>query len=122
MTLSKSWLWAGLGLLLPALAAAQGPIRTQASEQPPAQSRQVYEDIEIMRRIINRELGRWPGLVSLNSNCTLCHVASGNHVRSSEGKFGDFTGSTGISKVQAGTATTLRVAVSDFDQDGWMDV
>jgi tetratricopeptide (TPR) repeat protein len=143
MTMSKLGILSSFGLFFPALVAAQTP--TGAAQNPltePAQavqalssfgagnpqpfnSQKMYEDIEILRRIINRKLGLWPGLIALNTNCATCHVVSGNHIRNSEGKFVDIFGSTGRIRVpidQADTATTSGVAVADFDQDGWLDL
>src|SRR6266849_2903317 len=117
MRTSKWWWTAALVSLVPALAIAQ-PL-------PPSNSQKMYEDIEILRRIMNRKLGFWPNLISLNTNCAVCHVVSGNSIRT-EGKFVDITGVIGVvsgaSMDQVGTPTTLGVAVADFDPDGLLDV
>jgi tetratricopeptide (TPR) repeat protein len=79
MNFAKFWLVMGLGILVPAVAIGQSPSPTQGTQQPTS-SRQMYEDIEIMRRILNRKLGLWPGLIAMNTNCTVCHNVPVNHV------------------------------------------
>src|SRR5712692_1461875 len=112
MRTSKWWWTAALVSLVPALAIAQ-PL-------PPSNSQKMYEDVEIMRRIMNRKLGFWPNLISLNTNCAVCHDVSGNFIKT-EGKFVDVTGSSGpvsgASMDQVGTATSLGVAGANFDQE-----
>jgi tetratricopeptide (TPR) repeat protein len=71
-------------LLTPGLLLAQTG-QAPAPARPPAQRGQLmYEDIEVMRRIINRKLGTWPSLIALNQRCTACHATSG-------AAFGDFS-------------------------------
>jgi tetratricopeptide (TPR) repeat protein len=136
------WL-TSLGLLIPSLAAAQAPSSTPESQltepqqgaqvlprvaagpQQSSNSQKMYEDIEIMRRILNRKLGLWPGLIALNTSCASCHVVSGNHIKNSEGKLVDIFGSNGRIRVpmdQANTAPTSEVAIADFDGDGLLDM
>src|SRR5258708_20781093 len=59
-------------LLTPGLLLAQTG-QAPAPARPPVQGKQMYEDIEIMRRILNRKLGTWPSLIALNQRCTACH-------------------------------------------------
>src|SRR5690242_13198996 len=91
------WL-TSVGLLVAALAHAQSPQdgaqnqsaepqrRTQvlapiaAGPQQSSNSQKMYEDIEIMRRIVNRKLGLWPGLIASNTNCAVCHNLSATHM------------------------------------------
>jgi len=105
----KIWFLAGLSCLFPALAAGQSPtgqnqlfkssqgkpgLFSSRSNQPESSSSQkMYEDIEIMRRILNRKIGLWPGLLAMNARCTTCHVPSLDFAKNSEGRFvaaGDF--------------------------------
>src|SRR5207247_5636599 len=100
------WIWASFASLIPTLASAQPPTgaaQNQSTEPqqpalavsliaagqqpPPSNFQKMYEDIEIMRRIMNRKLGFWPALISLNTTCAACHVVSGSLVRNSQGKF-----------------------------------
>src|SRR5205807_3120108 len=130
MMLKLHWL-AAFGLLLPALAYIQPPqsaAQTQASEPqqpaqvlsrvaagppPPSTSQKMYEDVEIMRRIINRKLGLWPGLIALNTkNCTVCHDVSGSHV----GQDPEL-----VRRLSLDLFGTLP-AVADFAGDDWLDV
>lgn len=144
MMTSKSVLLVSLGLLIPAVAlaqpASQAPERPVPDTQPdvnvprrasvekPQASRfqMMYEDIEIMRQIINRKLGLSPGLIGLNSNCTACHDVSAVRFQGPEGSFMDITGRTGFvnrgSKDSIAAASSLGVAVADLDQDGKLEV
>jgi hypothetical protein len=95
-------------------------------KQPQSQLQAMYEDVEIMRRILNRKLGLWPNLVAMNSNCALCHVVSGNLVRNSAGQFVDVTDFDLVPYVskdhwkQAGFGA--GVGVTDFTPEGNIDV
>src|SRR5260370_36212917 len=138
---TSKWWSAALVSMLPTLAIAQQPpsnakplfgsyqgaphLYLFGAQEPPSNSQKMYEDIEILRRIMNRKLGFWPNLISLNTNCAVCHVVSGNSIRT-EGKFVDITGGIGVvsgaSMDQVGTPTTLGVAGADFDPDGRLGI
>jgi tetratricopeptide (TPR) repeat protein len=136
MMLSKFCISTSFGLLIPAMALAQSTgsaqgqpadlqqatLALQAGQPPVSNSHKMYEDMEIMRRILNRKLGLWPTLISLNTNCAVCHVVSGNHIRNSEGKFVEITSSTGLSVDHFGTAASLGVDFGNVNQDGIPDV
>jgi hypothetical protein len=133
----KLWLVAGIGLLVTNLAAAQAPTgqkplfgssnanpdlnSTGSGQREITNSRKMYEDIEIMRRILNRKLGLWSGLVSLNGKCTLCHQVSGNHMVNLEGLNADLAGSAGLGGGQARMPVAFYYGVADFHQTGMHD-
>src|SRR5260370_35504812 len=112
MMTSKSVLLAGLGFLIRAAVLAQTPSpalqKTETNRPsdtnvprwgsvgklPPGQLQMMSEDIEIMRRILNRKLSLWPGMIAMNSNCITCHSVSANHGQNlgrSMNNSGDFT-------------------------------
>jgi tetratricopeptide (TPR) repeat protein len=88
-------------LLTPGLLLAQTG-QAPAPARPPVQGKQMYEDIEIMRRILNRKLGTWPSLIALNQRCTACH-------------------NPGITLFK-NVGDTAGLAVGDFDNDGRLDI
>jgi tetratricopeptide (TPR) repeat protein len=133
---TKLWMGTLIGLVFPTLALSQAPSNEARSDAQKAlglssrtvasPSKEMYEDIEIMRRILNRKMGLWPGLVSLNGKCTLCHTTLGSQMSSSQGipsnaMVGADFGSR-LATDQAGAGTSLGVALNDVNQDGWLDV
>jgi tetratricopeptide (TPR) repeat protein len=137
MKTRRHWIFSGALLLVPMMAMAQAPtenpgaqggsarlFRDPASEkQPRSQALAMYEDIEIMRRIMNRKLGLWPNLVAMNSNCALCHVVSGNLIRNSQGQFGDIAGTDLAANFsREASSGGLGVGLTDVNQDGIVDV
>jgi hypothetical protein len=85
-------------LLTPGMLLAQ-TAKPPAASRPPVQGQQMYEDIEIMRRILNRKLGTWPSLIALNQRCTTCHVTSAAVFRNfgSDGKVDLFAANNHVS-------------------------
>jgi hypothetical protein len=138
MKTARHWMFSVSLLLIPMTAMAQSssqnpgrqsgqtPLfeKRTSERQTRSQSQAMYEDVEIMRRIINRKLGLWPNLVAMNSNCALCHVVSGNLVRNSQGQFVDAMESNLVPYVSKDhwKQGSLGVAVTDFSQDGNIDV
>src|SRR5260370_6251769 len=137
MKIMRNGMLAGTLFLIPLAAVAQSPtqdpggqpasnplFRKGTSEkQPGSQSQSMYEDIEIMRRIMNRKLGLWPNLVAMNSNCALCHVVSGNLVRNSQGQFVDIAGTDLAANFsREASSAGLGVGLTDVNQDGIVDV
>src|SRR3954470_14518126 len=93
-----SWWSLGWWLLTPCLAAGQQPGQppppdplieaaraARAALTGPAQRTQMYEDVEILRRILNRELHPWQA-----TRCADCHQTS-NVLSSAHGKLWDLT-------------------------------
>src|SRR6266851_5164467 len=137
MKTMRNGILGGVLFLIPMTAVAQSPtqdpggqpapnplFRKGTSEkQPGFQSQAMYEDIEIMRRILNRKLGLWPNLVAMNSNCALCHVVSGNLVRNSQGQFVDIAGTDLAANFsREASSGGLGVGLTDANQDGIVDV
>src|SRR5262249_20328640 len=136
MKTPRNWMFSIYLLLIPMTATAQSssqnpgrqsgqiPLfeKRTSERQTRSQSQAMYEDVEIMRRIINRKLGLWPNLVAMNSNCALCHVVSGNLVRNSQGQFVDAMESNLVPDVSKDHWKQGSLAVTDFNQDGNIDV
>src|SRR6266852_5924210 len=131
MKIMRNGMLAGTLFLIPMAAMAQSPtqdpggqpasnplFRKGTSEkQPGSQSQSMYEDIEIMRRILNRKLGLWPNLVAMNSNCALCHDVSGNRVRNSQGQFVDAGAELIANFAREASSGGLGVGLTDANQD-----
>jgi hypothetical protein len=137
MKIMRNGMLAGTLFLIPMTAVAQSPtqdaggqpasnplFRKGASEkQPGSQSQSMHEDIEIMRRILNRKLGLWPNLVAMNSNCALCHVVSGDRIRNSQGQFVEIVGTDLAANFsREASSAGLGVGLTDVNQDGIVDV
>ncbi|HEV2945806.1 MAG TPA: hypothetical protein VGX70_00425, partial [Gemmataceae bacterium] len=138
MKTRRHWIFSGALLLVPMMAVAQSPTQNPGDQgalqplfgkrgsekQPRSQSQAMYEDVEIMRRIMNGKLG-WSNLVAMNSNCALCHVVSGNLVRNSQGQFVDVADDdlhANLSRERLASSRELGVGLTDFSQDGTVDV
>src|SRR5216684_5034429 len=133
MKIMRNGILGGVLFLIPMTAVAQSPTQNPGEQpasnplfrkgtsekQPGSQSQSMYEDIEIMRRIMNRKLGLWPNLVAMNSNCALCHVVSGNHVRNSQGQFVDVADDdlhANLFRERLASSRGLGVGLADFSQ------
>jgi hypothetical protein len=118
MKFTRIWLMAALSALYPFVAVAQSPSNTPRSVTGKivSGSQAMYEDIEIMRRILNQKLVLGPSLMARNSNCTQCHVVSGDYIKNSQGAFVDLTADTSLAHPQEWGA-----AGSDMNQDGWLN-
>ncbi len=96
------WIFAGLTFALPAAA--------QDSVRPAADSRAMYQDVEVMGAILVRRVV---------PNCTSCHgdpFAGGNSFMSSG--MGAMGGSAGV----GGPGMGGGAAISNFDSDGRLDI
>ncbi len=113
-------------LLTPGMLLAQTAQPPGASRSP-VQGQQMYEDIEIMRRILNRKLGTWPSLIALNQRCAACHVTIGVVFKNiGAGKFVDVAQEQVEKENNRQVFTDVERApvdfVTDFGSDGMPDL
>jgi hypothetical protein len=114
---------ASLALLYPNFALAQPDSPKLPPAGGPDQSVQMYEDIEIMRRLLNEKLAGSTGVANLraslllNASCTQCHGRNGVAVGDI-----DFDGRININQIDGWRHLFLGAALVDFDRDGKADL